>query len=191
MPCQLLLLLPENPTGWPDWNPIVPLHLQPCSTPSLPPLCSLADNWHWLPNLRWKNSRFQPVDRACQRLLTGKRIITVLKKKLMKCFTLFLLLLSLCSTTELCCSAQRWAPQGGGEGRDLSSSCNFRLRLFFYWHVRSHRCRLSASSRCTCVSHCHTLLSENIGKEIAACSCCQLRFDYECLAVCSSTGDNR
>lgn len=56
-----------------DWNYMPPPSISRLVTfPILPLLCSLADNWHQLPNLRWENSMFQSDGRACPRRLTGK-----------------------------------------------------------------------------------------------------------------------
>ena len=133
VPCQLLLLLPENPTGWPDWNPTVPSISNLAARPVCPRCAALQIIDIACQTLGERTAGFSRSTEPVRDFWQGKRIITALEKKLMKCFTLFLLLLSLCSTAELCCSTQRWAPQGGGEGRDLSSSCNSRLRLLFFF----------------------------------------------------------
>ena len=132
VPCQLLLLLPENPTGWPDWNPTVPSISNLAARPVCPRCAALQIIDIACQTLGERTAGFSRSTEPVRDFWQGKRIITALEKKLMKCFTLFLLLLSLCSTAELCCRTQRWAPQGGGEGHDLSSSCNSRLRLLFF-----------------------------------------------------------
>lgn len=58
-----------------------------------------------------------------------KRIIHALEKKLMKCFTLFLSLLPLCSTPSCVVMYSSVLPGVAAGVGDLSSPCNTRLRL--------------------------------------------------------------
>lgn len=80
--------------------------------------------------------------------------------------------------TVLLCKAQQWAPQGGGGGWWLISPCNTRLRLLLACLCGLGHTGPSSPQQQV---HMHESLShsltENTGKEIAACSCSQLRFD--------------
>ena len=102
----------------------------------------------------------------------------------MKCFTHFLSLLPLCSTLSwvvLLSSALPWVAAGV---RDLSSSCNTWLRLLLACLCCSGRPGPSFPQQQVRVQKSLSRsLTEDIRKETATCSCCQLRLDYKCLIV--------
>lgn len=75
---------------------------------------------------------------------------------------------------------------GAAEGvGDLSSPCNTRLRLLLLCLCCLGRMGASTpQQQANMYESLSDFLTENIVKEIAAWSCCQLRIHLECLEVC-------